>query len=465
MQADLEALRARWGARYSIYLMTVLMTASMAMIVASTSINVAIPAIMADFSIGKTVAQWLSTGFLASMTAGLLLAAWSQARLGARATLQISLMVFIATSIAALVAQSAWQLIGLRIIQGFCAGLIQPLSMVLIFQVFQGPERGRALGLYGLCVMIAPTLGPSVSGYLIDHFDWHAVFWMPLPLCVMSVLGAIWLLPSVRERQTPIVDVLAFVYLCTAIFAGLAALAHIQLMGWQDSLSIGLIALTVIGAFAFWWRSKKSAAPLVPLSLWRNKAFRSASWVALALGMGLYGSTFLLPLYLQSVEGYSAGEAGMLLLPTGVVLAFASYYGGRLTDRLTSATLLGAGLVIMALSMLGLALSPLASSFAQLCFWACIGRIGLGLLLPALTTGAVDALTEKELAHGAGAISFVRQLGGAFGINALVFFLEARHSATHSELNAFNETFYLMAGLFLIAVLAAMNVKKGVGRE
>lgn len=465
MRQDLPALRARWGSRYPIYLMVVLMTASMAMILASTSINVAIPAIMADFAIGKSVAQWLSTGFLASMTAGLLLAAWSHARLGARRTLQLSLAIFVLGSLLALLAHSAWHLIAIRIVQGFCAGVIQPLSMVLIFEVFQGPKRGKALGLYGLCIMIAPTLGPSVSGYLIDHFDWHAVFWMPLPMCLLACFGASFLLPNVRERTTPVVDVLAFVYLCCGLFAGLAGLAQMQLDHWSDPLALSLVGVALMSAVAFGLRTHKSTAPLVPLSLWRNKAFRSASWVALGLGMGLYGSTFLLPLYLQSVEGYSAGEAGMLLLPTGIVLGIASYYGGRLTDRLSSATLLAAGLVTLALSMLGLAWSPLASGFWQLCFWACVGRLGLGILLPALTTGAMDALSTQELAHGAGAISFVRQLGGAFGINGLVFFLEARHGATGAELAAFNQTFYLMAGLFLLAVVAALRVNKSVERE
>src|SRR3989344_5146340 len=139
MRDDLPALQQRFGPRYPQWLLALLMVGSMAMVLASTSINVALPAIMADFAIGRPLAQWLSTGFLAAMTAGLLLAAWAQARFGGRRSAQLGLPLFVLSSLVALVAHAAWQLIALRIVQGLCAGIVQPLAMVLIFR-----EIGRA---------------------------------------------------------------------------------------------------------------------------------------------------------------------------------------------------------------------------------------------------------------------------------------------------------------------------------
>ena len=144
---------------------------------------------------------------------GLLLAAWCQARLGARRTVQFGLGLFGLASLLALVATSAWQLIALRIVMGACAGIIQPLAMVLIFCVYSEGGRGLALGIYGLGIMVAPTLGPTIGGYLIDHFGWGAVFWLPLPLCLLALIGAQWLMPSVRDRNTPGVDLPAFMLL------------------------------------------------------------------------------------------------------------------------------------------------------------------------------------------------------------------------------------------------------------
>ncbi|PTU74810.1 DHA2 family efflux MFS transporter permease subunit [Pseudomonas mangrovi] len=464
MAQDLQALRQRYGPRYPVWLTALLMTGSMAMILASTSINVALPAIMDDFSIGRPLAQWLSTGFLASMTAGLLLAAGSQARLGTRSSAQLALGIFILASILALVAEQAWQLIALRIVQGFCAGLLQPLSMVLIFRLFDGPGRGMALGIYGMGVMVAPTLGPSIGGYLIDHFDWHSVFWMPLPMCVVALLGGIWLLPGERQRGAARVDLLAFVLLCVALFALLGALAEAQRFGWGNPRAWVPALLGSVATLAFYLRSRRQAQPLLPLQLWRNPSFRSASWVALVLGMGLYGSTYLLPLFLQTVEGYSAGLAGVMLLPTGFVLGIASFIGGWATDRFSAVVLLVGGLLIFALSMAGLGWVEQGSSFLVLCLWACLGRFGLGLLLPALSTGSMDVLSPEELSQGAGAITFVRQLGGAFGINLLTYFLEWRHLAegtgTAANAEAFRQTFWLVALLFLLAAVPALGVRR-----
>ncbi|NQD93359.1 DHA2 family efflux MFS transporter permease subunit [Pseudomonas sp. CrR25] len=463
MGQDLQALHARFGVHYPQWLLGILMVGSMAMVLASTSINVALPAIMADFAIGRPLAQWLSTGFLAAMTAGLLLAAWAQARLGARRTAQFGLALFTLSSLLALVADAAWQLIALRVAQGLCAGVVQPLAMVLIFRVFAEGGRGMALGIYGLGVMLAPTLGPTIGGYLVDHFGWAAVFWLPLPMCLLALLGGQWLLPSQRERTTPFLDIGAFVLVCVALFASLGALAEAQRFAVHQPRVWAPGLLGVLAFAGFFWRSRRSGRPLLPLPLWRHAGFRSASWVALTLGMGLYGSTYLIPLYLQTVEGYSAGRAGLLLLPTGVLMGMASFAGGWLSDRLSAALLLGAGLLVFALSAAGLGWLEPGASFLVLCFWACIGRVGLGLLLPALSTGSLDILSPQELAQGAGAITFVRQLGGAFGVNLLTFFLEWRHAVEGgdgaAEALAFQQSFWLMAVVFALTVLAAAGVR------
>lgn len=460
---DLEALHARVGARYPQWLLALLMIGSMAMVLASTSINVALPAIMHDFSIGRPLAQWLSTGFLAAMTAGLLLSAWAQARLGARRTALVGLGLFIFASLLALVATAAWQLIGLRIVQGVCAGIVQPLAMVLIFRVFADGGRGMALGIYGLGVMLAPTLGPSIGGYLVDHFGWGAVFWMPLPMCVLALLGGQWLLPDQRERRTPFLDVLGFVLLCVALFAGLGALAEAQRFSGSSAWVWVLGLLGALACLGFLMRSRRQAKPLLPLQLWRHRGFRHASWVAMTLGLALYGTIYLIPLYLQTVEGYSAGRAGLLLLPTGILMGVASFAGGWLSDRYAAAGLLVAGLLLCALSAAGLGAMGSGASFLWLCIWACIGRMGLGLLLPALTTGSLDILAPDELAQGAAAITFVRQLGGAFGVNLLTFFLEWRHVAeghdARADALAFQQSFWLLAGIFLLTSIAAWQVR------
>lgn len=463
MGHDLDALRARFGARYPAWLLALLIISTMTMVLASTSINVALPAIMGDFSIGRPLAQWLITGFLAAMTSGLLLSSWAQARFGARRTLLGTFGLFLVTSLLAPLVTSIWALIGLRIVQGLCAGLVQPLAMVLIFRAF--PERGRglALGLFGLGAMMAPALGPTLAGYLVDHFGWHSIFWLPAPICILSVIGGARLLPSFRSLTPPRLDMPGFILLNLALFGILGGLAEAQRFGWLASVTLlpGGIGLASLAAFL--WRCSRHEAPLLPLRLWRNASFRRTSWVAMALGVGLFGVTYLIPLYVQTVAHYSAADAGLVLLPTGLVLGVAAFVGGWLSDRLAARWLLVGGLALLALSAAGQALMGSGGGFWAICAWASLGRFGLGGILPGVSTAAVQDLPSEELSRATGATTFMRQLGGALGINLLTFFLEWRHEAEGGDALgnalAFQQSFWLLAVLFALAIWPAWRLR------
>jgi EmrB/QacA subfamily drug resistance transporter len=457
MAETLEDLHARFGPRYPQWMLAVLMVGTIAMVLSTTTIFVALPAIMDEFAMGRPMVQWLSTGFLASMTSGLLLAAWAQSRLSARGTTQYALWLFIFTTLLAPLATHGWELIALRLVQGFCAGIIQPLATVLIFRVFSSGGRGKALGVYALGVTVAPSLGPSLGGYLVDHFGWLAVFWLPLPLCAVVLLSAR-LLPSNRRPAAARLDLWGFALLNVALFALLLALAEAQRVGWGSPRAYAAGLLGVLAAAWFVRRSSTHAQPLLNFTLWRHAAFRKASWVAAVIGLGLYGMIYLIPLFLQTIEGYSAGQAGMLLLPAGLALGAASYLSGWLCDRWQVAWIMAAGLAVCAVSSLVFGLLPSTSSFLVFCLWASIGRGGLGLLLPALTSGSLSGLPADELASGAGAITFIRQLGGAFGVNLLTYFLEWR-SAAVGDVQAFQHTFWLSAAIFLLAIVAAWGMR------
>ena len=463
MGHDLDVLAARFGRHYPRWLLALLILSTMTMVLSSTSINVALPAIMQDFAIGRPLAQWLVTGVLAAMTSGLLLSSWAQARFGPRATLLTSFGVFLVTSLVAPFVTSIWALIAIRIIQGLCAGIAQPLSMVRIFRTYPGEGRGMALGLFGLGAMMAPALGPTLAGFLVDHFGWHAVFWLPAPVCIISLIGGALLLPTLRSLTPPRLDVPGFVLLNLALFGILAALAEAQRFGWLDSATLLTGAVGLLGLVAFLWRCTHHPAPLLPLRLWRNASFRHTSWVSMVLGVSLFGITYLVPLYVQTVEGYSASDAGLLLLPTGLVLGVAVFAGGWLSDKLAARWLLVGGLGLLTLSTAGQALMGSGAGFWAICAWASLGRLGIGGLLPGVSTGAVQDLPAEELAPATGTISFMRQLGGALGINLLTFFLEWRHAAEGADAAAnamaFQQSFWLLTALFALALWPAWRLR------
>lgn len=463
MGHDLDALQARFGARYPGWLLALLILSTMTMVLASTSVNVALPAIMQDFAIGRPLAQWLITGFLAAMTSGLLLSAWAQARFGARRTLLCTFGLFLATSLMAPLVETIWQLIALRIVQGAAAGIVQPLSMVLIFRAFPDRGRGLALGLFGLGAMMAPALGPTLAGYMVDHFGWKGIFWLPAPVCILSVVGGALLLPSIRSLTPPRLDVPGFILLNLAVFGVLGALAEAQRFGWLALPTLAPGGIGLVSLAVFLWRCSRHDAPLLPLRLWRNASFRRTSWVAMALGVGLFGITYLVPLYVQTVLGYSASDAGLLLLPTGLVLGVAVFAGGWLSDVLSARWLQVGGLALLALSAAGQALMGGAGGFWAICAWASLGRIGVGGLMPGVSTAAVQDLPPEELSRATGAITFMRQLGGALGINLLTFFLEWRHQAEGGDAPAnalsFQQSFWLVAVLFALAIWPAWRLR------
>lgn len=464
MGQDLEGLKARFGTHYPRWLLALLIVSTMTMVLSSTSINVALPAIMADFAIGRPLAQWLVTGVLAAMTSGLLLSSWAQARFGARATLLTSFGLFLLTSLLAPFVTSIWALIGIRIVQGLCAGIVQPLSMVLIFRAYPGEGRGLALGLYGLGAMMAPALGPTLAGFLVDHFGWSAVFWLPAPICVISLLGGALLLPTLRAAAPPRLDVPGFVLLNLALFGILAALAEAQRFGWGHPATLLTGGIGLSALVAFFWRCSRHPAPLLPLRLWRNASFRHASWVSLSLGLSLFGITYLVPLYVQTVEGFSASDAGLLLLPTGLVLGAAVFFGGWLSDKVAARWLLVGGLALLTLSTAGQALAGTGAGFWVICAWASLGRVGIGAIMPGVSTGAVQDLPAEDLAPATGVVSFMRQLGGALGINLLTFFLEWRHVAEGATLEgdaaAFMQSFWLLTALFALAIWPAWRLRR-----
>ncbi len=464
MKRDLVSLNARFGPLYRFWLLGVLMLGSMVMVLSSTSINVALPAIMDEFMMGRPMAQWLATGFLAAMTSGLLLAAWAQAKLGSRLTVQVSIGLFVFCSILALMATAGWQLIVLRTLQGAAAGIIQPLATVLIFRVYAGGGRGAALGMYGLGLMIAPSIGPTVGGYLVDHFGWMSAFWLPLPVCFVLMIAGHWLLPDEGNPNAKRLDLLSFLMLTSAIFAGLAAISEGQRYVWGDWRVSALALITVICAGVFFVRTLNSKKPILSLRLWRLAPFRRASWVALALGLGLYGSTYLIPLFLQTSMGYSAGEAGALLLPAGILLGLASFASGWLCDRIAVVWLLAAGLFLFALSSVWYGIWGASSGFLWLCVMAGLGRMGFGLIMPALSMASLDGLSVDELPYGAGAVTFVRQLAGAFGINLLTVFLEWQYVSLGgdfiAETIAFERTFIVLGVAFLLALWPAWRLRR-----
>lgn len=440
-----------------------MMLGTVSTILSATIVNVAFPALIDEFHVGHDTLQWVAAGYLAAMTATMLTTAWLVETFGERNTFVATLGLFLAASLLAAASWNTDALITARVLQGTAAGILQPLAMVVLFRVFPIEQRGRAMALYGFGIVLAPAVGPALGGTLLDAFGWRSIFLLTVPFCIAGlVLGA----RTLQRERRP--DPVQFDWAgCLLLVGALITLLNVPVVGHRQGFAspaaLALIGggLALAGAFIGW--EMRAQAPLLPIRLFRHRPFAAASIVAFAYGIGLFGSTYLVPVFAQEISHYSAAEAGYLLAPPGVALAIAIAIGGRLTDRIDAAPIIIAGLALFALSSLLLAFSGATTGFALLALWLVIGRAGLGMLIPALNVGAVQALAGSELAYASSAVNFARQLGGAIGVNLLAVVLESRLTAPAGLANParpFHECFAIVTLAFALAIIPAWFIRK-----
>lgn len=435
-----DALFERYGPRYKWFSTATVMLGTLSMTLAATIVNVAIPDIMGNFGIAQTKAQWLSTGFLAAMAAFMLLSSWVLQTFGMKAAYIGAMVLFMMAAVLGGVSVHEDMVILSRILQGAMAGIIQPLAMTVIFRVFPADQRGLGMGVYGLGVILGPAVGPAVGGFLVDWLNWRAVFFLPLPACLVGIVFALFFAPDrdPEDRPQPF-DWSGFGLLCTALGLLLWTLSNGQRLGWNSAeiLATGSGALVTAVVFVVW--ELHSPRALLAVRIFTNPGFAAGCLVAFCYGAGLFGSTYLVPLFVQEIQGFSATASGLLLMPAGLAMGLVFPVAGRLSDLYPAPLLMGLGAVLFAWSCWALAVVDVYTLPWVIAGWVAVGRLGLGLGMPALSTGSLNTLASHLLSQGAGANNFARQLGGAMGVNVLAVVLEWR-SAGHAAVIAETQT-------------------------
>jgi EmrB/QacA subfamily drug resistance transporter len=463
------ALEQRFGPNYRWYVLLTVMIGTMASIMASTIINVAVPDMSRVFALGQERAQWLSAGFMAAMTLSMLTTPWLLERFGYRHTYVGAVLLLLCGGVGG--GLSAWfgLVLAMRVIEGLSAGVLQPIPAIIVMRAFAPDERGKAMGIFGFGVVLAPALGPSVGGVLVEWFGWRSIFFVVVPFC----LSAWWLarryLPvsapggGAANRNGARLDVVGLVLIVVAVLSLLNGM--VDLHGPSGSTGWALLACSATALVGFIFHQRRGARPLMELRLFGHGSFAMGGVVAFIYGMALFGSTYLVPVFMQLALRLPPRQAGVVLLPAGIVLALTIPLAGRLADRLPTGRIVAAGLVLLAASFLLMTSVEPATSLWWIVLWAVIGRIGLGLVLPSLNLGAMRGLPDAFISQGASTINFLRQLGGAVGVSLVGIVLEWRLQAQPADpVRAFHETFVLVGVITACAMVAALRMGVGPGR-
>jgi len=427
MGESVEELQERYGAKYRWLVSGIGLCGSFAMVLSATIANVAVPHVMGSFGIGIGDAQWIATAFITAMTVSQLLNHWMVQAFGQRGAFHITIIVFLIGSALGWFAPNLDVLILGRVLQGFAAGVMQPLVTVTMFSVFPSDRRGLAMGIFGAGILIAPGVGPTVGGLAIDTFDWRFIFLMPLPFCLVAFVGGLFFMPGKSDRNpVPPFDWLGYGLLATALAVLMTAAANGVRWGWASNeiivmFTCGFASLT---GFVIW--QLKSRAPLLDFNLWRNARFSAALCVAFTFGAGIFAISYLIPVFVQTVQGYSATQAGLVMLPAGLLLVFVLPITGRVADKIPYHVSIMIGLAFFAVGAGLMSVADVNTPFWTFAMMGCISQFGLAFIMPSLTVAALSALPASQLFRGSGNVNFIRQLGGAVGTNLMVVWLQVR---------------------------------------
>ena len=458
-----EALSSRYGSRYKWLAMLVVALGTIAGVLSTSSFNDAVPALTHAFSLGQEEVQWVMTGFMGAMTVSMLPAPWLLERLGFRKLFLSATLALLITSIAGFLAPTFPLVVAARIAQGIATGVLQPLGPLTVMRVFPPESQGRASGILTFGIVLMPAIAPAAAGAMLDTFGWRTIFLLNLPFCLAAMTLALYFLPLPREICRNPFDWAGVALLTLATLALVETVSSLQHSGLMSAWTLSLLALAALAIVLFVHHARRRRNPVISLGLFRQRAFSMGTIVSFASDFGFFGSTYLIPVFLQNALGFNATAAGSTLIPSGIALLLTIPIAGRMADRFPAHMLTVTGMALLGTSFLAFALlggNITATGIIATTVW---GRIGLGLILPALTLSILRHLEPHQLGQSSVVISYSRQLGGVLGIAIIAVFVawrETIHGTTAPGIQtAYAQGFLLLAGVFVLATAAALQMR------
>ena len=326
----------------------------------------------------------------------------------------------------------------------FIGGFSQDFNMIVLGRVLRGSprhypashpgddlpsvpaeHRGFAAGVYNMALMLA-AMGPVFGGLAMEVLDWRYIFIAPLPVIGIAFVAGMFVLPSNRQETNRPFDWTGYGLMVVTLFCFMTGLTDGQREGWTSDYIVGLFTILILSASAFICSQFKSAAPIMEMSLFRNREFAWAMGVAFIFGLGNFAMAYAVPVFGQLVQGMTPLDAGLVLLPSGIVVVALLPFMGRLADRMKAHYAIIAGLLLFAIGTIPMADADVNTAFIAIVIYGIINRLGISLTQPFIITVSLRTLPPEKLNSGAGTMNFIRQLGGSLGINAWVVFLEMR---------------------------------------
>jgi len=389
----------------------------------ATIVNIGLAKFQVVFGASTDAVQWVITAYM--LVFGVMLAAsgWIADRFGYKLTFLLALTLFTGGSFLCSTSWSISTLILFRAIQGIGGGLIQPVGMAIVTREFPPEKRGIALGFWSIAASASISLGPTVGGWIIDNISWHWIFDINVPVGILGVIVGFIVLREYRNEAMHSFDLVGFLSLVFFLTPLLLALSEGNATwnadGWTSPFILTCFTVSSIGLAVFLITELTVQHPLIELSLFKSYNFSLSAVLLFLLGVGMFGSNFLLPFFLQKALGYSPRQAGNVFLPMGLMLAVGAITSGRLTDRIGGKIPAILGVLLITYGFYRYSSLSLFTEKGFILTNIVILGLGMGLFMAPIQTTAISSMPQEKIAQASGLINVIRQIGGSFGVAGL----------------------------------------------
>ncbi|WP_233711021.1 DHA2 family efflux MFS transporter permease subunit [Lederbergia citrisecunda] len=402
----------------------------------NTLINIALPSIKEEFDISMSTVQWLSTGYM--LINGILIpaSAFFIQRISNRKLLIAALSLFTLGTLLASVAPSFGVLLAGRMVQASGSAIMMPLLMNVMLTAFPVEKRGTAMGFFGLVMITAPAIGPTLSGYIIEHYSWRTLFDVVLPFALICLILAIFKMKNITPLKNVHLDILSLILSSIAFGSLLYGFSSAGDKGWGDPIVYGTISLGSVALILFIVRQLFMNEPMLEFRIYKHRMFALSSAISIVVSVSMFSGMILTPMYVQIVRGISPMDSGLLMLPGALVMGIMSPITGKLFDKYGAKVLALVGLTIMIVTTYLFTDLTLETSYLHLILLYTFRMFGMSMVMMPVMTNGMNQLPMQMNPHGTAMNNTLQQVSGAIGTAFMVTLMNKRTESSAKELAA-----------------------------
>ncbi len=425
---------------YKWWLLANVMIGTFMAVLDATIVNVGLPKIMASFGVGIDKIEWVLTAYMLALAVMLPTSGWMADRFGYKRVYFLGLFLFTVGSFLCGYSSSEDMLIFSRVIQGLGAGALMPVGMAIITREFPPEQRTLALGFWSIASAASVSFGPLIGGYLVDNFSWPLIFDVNVPIGIAGMLATAIIQKEYRSERKRSFDPVGFIsvslFLPVLLYALTEGNAAANSGGWNSPVILICFGISAISLALFLVTELTIDEPLIDLSLFKGFNFAISNLVIFIFGIGMFGSTFLLPLYLQNSLGYTAIQAGSVFLPVGIIQGIIAPATGIFSKKMDPRIPILVGAVLLSLSFYLNSMLSYMTEHSFIMATLYLRGLAMGLMFSPLTALATIGIPKEKMGQASGLINVLRQIGGSFGVALLSTLLTTRvifHSQVYGE--------------------------------